>query len=753
MEVKKTISTMLLSCLFINNVVSSFAGALSDDGRYETFEGSNITVNDILEEDKVDVKIEGNTLVNLADIESEFKIRNSNTYYRDFTICEVSKLKANTDYTFFIYKELLGNHNQNYNIFEIGLANQLNDTNTHPEMTINNGVGYSYYFDKNKTKEIIKIKVNFKNFKECKYLSVRPSRRYSVPVSTEYCNADVRIVLLEGDYTDKNIEYFEGIQSSFENQLITQEMINDGEEKAENLGKYKVEVKSTGKNKLSGTGSASTPDDVFSFIEDSNGIITATNTVRDNRAWKYENSQYFVNLTPGTYTISVEIVKVPTINYSQVQLFLPSGSSIWTYSYNSIVSSGVGGKRSYTFTVNDYTTIGIIAKIYDGAFKIQVEEGAVPTECEPYKESVNTFYLNSPLLQEDAIEVRNGQAYHVKRCREIVFDGSDDEDWRNRTSNFPSENTSLFAYEVDNFKYGNALCDSFVIINVATELDKDGFMTSVNGDGYAVYIRISKSKLSIDDVGGFKEWLKNNPVKVAYNLSEPIYEPIKADLSIQLFKGTTHIWNNSNIPATMEITVDRVLNRATEAVELAKTSSTTENISRARMWTNLLKESIFKDQLQNEINSITEIEDLKLEKKTVTSNMDLYVKSENMLSMTLSTNFITFDNYGGAEDIEKLDALEISINSSLPYSLNSYLVSEIQNNDGSSMIDRELFNIRESSQGEYKKFINIGEKVVLKDDCEAGNSVIHNIDMKLEGSNAHKADIYKTVIKFEAEQK
>ena len=753
MKVKKAISIMLLSCLFINNVVSSFAGALSDDERYETFEGSNITVNDILEEDKVDVKIEGNTLVNLADIESEFKIRNSNTYYRDFTICEVSKLKTNTDYTFFIYKELLGNHNQNYNIFEIGLANQLNDTNTHPEMTINNGVGYSYYFDKNKTKEIIKIKVNFKNFKECKYLSVRPSRRYSVPVSTEYCNADVRIVLLEGDYTDKNIEYFEGLQSSFENQLITQEMINDGEEKSENLGKYKVEVKSTGKNKLSGTGSASTPDDVFSFIEDSNGIITATNAVRDNRAWKYENSQYFVNLTPGTYTISVEIVKVPTINYSQVQLFLPSGSSIWTYSYNSIVSSGVGGKRSYTFTVNDYTTIGIIAKIYDGAFKIQVEEGAVPTECEPYKESVNTFYLNSPLLQEDTIEVRNGQAYHIKRCREIVFDGSDDEDWRNRTSNFPSESTSLFAYEVDNFKYGNALCDSFVIINVATELDKDGFMTSVNGDGYAVYIRISKSKLSIDDVGGFKEWLKNNPVKVVYNLSEPIYEPIKADLSIQLFKGTTHISNNSNIPANMKVTVDRAANRAKEAIEAAKANPTVENISQSRYWSNLMKESILKDEFQNEINDNTDITDLSIEKKTSSANVDMYIKMKNSLSLSLDTNSITFENFNASEDLEMRNAVNLTVSSSLPYKVNAYLEDELYNSDKSAIIDKSVLNIKNSSDNEYKAFNSVSTPLLLLDNQIEGDNISHSLDLILRGGSTHKADVYKTVIKFEVEQK
>ena len=49
-------------------------------------------------------------------------------------------------------------------------------------------------------------------------------------------------MILEGDYTDKPIpDYFEGLQSSFEDKVVTQEMVDAGEELAENLGKYKVD--------------------------------------------------------------------------------------------------------------------------------------------------------------------------------------------------------------------------------------------------------------------------------------------------------------------------------------------------------------------------------------------------------------------------------------------------------------------------------------------------------------------------------
>ncbi len=54
------------------------------------------------------------------------------------------------------------------------------------------------------------------------------------------------LLLLEGDYTDKPIpDYFEGLQSTFEDNLVTQEMIDSGKEVADNLGKYRVEYKTT----------------------------------------------------------------------------------------------------------------------------------------------------------------------------------------------------------------------------------------------------------------------------------------------------------------------------------------------------------------------------------------------------------------------------------------------------------------------------------------------------------------------------
>ena len=137
----------------------------------------------------------------------------------------------------------------------------------------------------------------------------------------------------------------------------------------------------------------------------------------------------------------------------------------------------------------------------------------------------------------------------------------------------------------------------------------------------------------------------------------------------------------------------------------------------------------------------------------ISSNIDIYIKSENMLSMSLDTNSVSFEDFSGVNDIELNNAINISINSSLPYQLNSYLLSEMENSDKSNRIEKDLLNIKSSSDTDYKIFDDINEKLILENDCNAGNNKSHSIDLKLKGGDAHKADVYKAVIKFEVEQK
>lgn len=201
---------------------------------------------------------------------------------------------------------------------------------------------------------------------------------------------------------------------------------------------------------------------------------------------------------------------------------------------------------------------------------------------------------------------------------------------------------------------------------------------------------------------------------------------------------------------TFEVEEPRFKN-AEEAVEKAEGSNDSININGARDLVNNLPECTIKDELQDRLNNI--FPDLTLESKNATANLDLYIKSENMLLLSLDTNSITFEDFSGVEDMEKQNAINLTVNSSLPYKINAYLATEIQNSDGSNMMDKDILNIRVNGESNYNTFIDTTTPIVLLDDQPADNDVSHGIDIMLKGNIAHEKDIYKTTIKFEAEQK
>ena len=399
-------------------------------------------------------------------------------------------------------------------------------------------------------------------------------------------------------------------------------------------------------------------------------------------------------------------------------------------------------------------------------FSIPIKNQSVAKACYIKNGALNKLVLlnkkevllNKPLRSlpngvKDRIIKRNGQWVVERNCGEVILDGSNDELWSIDEEQSNGSNTKLYRATIGNIfegvEYHIPISNTIPSVNPYNVDDSEGIIANSNH----IRIRLFNSRIKTQNINELRKYLSQNPINVVHKLVTPIYEPLNIDSTINTYLDTTHISNNSTIPANMKVTIDRAINRAVKAIELAKTNPTVSNISEARYWTNLLKESIKKDELQSEINSITNIEDLQLERKTATSNVDVYIKSENMLLMSLSTNSITFEDYSGVEDMELNNAINISINSSLPYQLNSYLLSEIENSDKSNRIEKNLLNIKTNDDTNYKTFNDINEKLLLEYDCDAGNNKSHSIDLRLKGSQAHKADIYKTVIKFEAEQK
>lgn len=186
-------------------------------------------------------------------------------------------------------------------------------------------------------------------------------------------------------------------------------------------------------------------------------------------------------------------------------------------------------------------------------------------------------------------------------------------------------------------------------------------------------------------------------------------------------------------------------------VAIAEKSKKPLDLDFARKIVNALPYSSERDSLQIRLNNISP--NMSAEIKNSTSNLDVYIKSENMLSLSLDTNLIMFDNFSGIDDLEKPGAVNLTVNSSLPYELNVYLPVEIQNNDKSKTMDKQILNIKEGSDVDYKAFSNINQKLILKDNNVAGNNKSHVIDLKLKGGLAYEADTYRAIVQFEIKQK
>ena len=735
MKFKKFISSSLAIGLLFNSTPASFASILSEDGRYETFEGDNITIDNILEEDKVDVEVEGNTLVNLVTLPSETSKRVETTkpvgtILADFT--NKNNIKPNTTYTY---------------IVDVKVSNATNNFETYINMDYFDSNNQSIYHSQLNNKIIGNGSSTFiKSFRTGSDVSAfnnlfvcANSNNGNVSSGTQTVT---NMILLQGDYSNTYVDYFEGIKSVAE--------------KAD--GTSELEIKSNNKNLL-------------------NLLDLKIGEKQNVQASEIQSNSLKINVLPentATYaSVYFDGMRfIPGVRYrlsGKCEINKGNGISpvfsIRDVSYDSYLANGLvdeNGNINATFTATNYrhrveffsgNHKGDISDI-EVVFKdlqITIDDNNIK-EYEPYNSYSTKISLDEPLRGlpngvRDKIIKKDGQWFVERNCKEIVLDGT--EVWVNATVS----PTNIFETSIpDIARYssiGEVLCNNFPCDYTNLEI-WNTYNGIVNLEQRKVLcIRNSETDTILD----LQKWLNKNPLTVVYQLENPVYESLNINSTVNLYLDVAHISNNSTIPANMKVTVDRVVNRAVEAIELAKTNPTISNISEARMWSNLLKESIKKDEIVNEINNITNIKDLQLEKKTATANVDIYIKSENILSMSLSTNSITFNNYSGVEDVELNNAVNISISSSLPYQLNSYLLTEIENSDKSSIMEKDLLNIKSSSDTDYKVFNDINDKLVLESSCDAGNNKSHSVDLKLKGSQAHKADVYKTVIKFEAVQK
>lgn len=213
---------------------------------------------------------------------------------------------------------------------------------------------------------------------------------------------------------------------------------------------------------------------------------------------------------------------------------------------NFIERAVVSTAESATFTTPSNTRYLQLA--IDEAIRniVQLEEGSVATEFEPYKEVVNYISIDKPLRGidgvRDEIDCINGVYGVVRRYTEVVFDGNSDENWNVMSTN---TNTNLFRiYPPKKAKVSPIICSHFVYYSGSNE-DFEHTRLSVEANPVlAMWV----NKTRITTVDEWKTWLQANPITVQYELAEPVFEPFEDQ---SLFNNIATFTNVTNI-----VTVD-----------------------------------------------------------------------------------------------------------------------------------------------------------------------------------------------------
>ena len=159
-----------------------------------------------------------------------------------------------------------------------------------------------------------------------------------------------------------------------------------------------------------------------------------------------------------------------------------------------------------------------------GEFKPYTPHQADKKRLLYYNNETQTW--EKPILRQwDSIEKHaDGKYYYHQRSGEVVLNGS--ENWTISTSLEKTNTIFAYANVPKNIPNQYLLCDRFAYEKALDGYDMEG--VRING---GVQIRINKSKLSTQDVQGFKQWLQANNVTVVYQLAqEKVYECTNIDL-------------------------------------------------------------------------------------------------------------------------------------------------------------------------------------------------------------------------------
>ena len=499
------------------NVMNQEATGVGDISLSDTYDGVT-----------KDLVVKGKTLQNLVKEGQKFNVKMTNSYYRAWAD-NSSLLKPNGTYTLFY----------NHKIISTDYVGELKPRASIVVTYVDNTVT-----EKSNLYSGGKIAFELEN-KEIQKVEWRVCRLGVTHTTT----LDYELICLEGDHTaiDSNpfTSYFDSITS-----------VGEQEDN-------KIIVKTVGKNLCN-------KNDFYKQLYEadiSSNKHAITRVVEDGRnCFKIMQNgsikqAYRNRFKPNTaYTISF-FCKQKSTNNSTLVIKYTDGSQIVLYAEPSM-----GVFKKFSVTTSPSKQIDYISAFWSDGKElfidedtIQIEEDTKATNYEPYVADLKTIKLPfdnglKSLPNGVCDEIQNKQI--TQRVGRIVLNGSENWTAPNKTS---ATSTLCFQFKLDNVLPSTgreSVCDKLLYIDGLwrdePQFDKRGYDIANNGD---LIVRELKSKLSTQDVEGWKKYLQTNPVTVYYELAQPIIHPLYEDYSLRTYQGVTHLYQENNICGEMNVSV------------------------------------------------------------------------------------------------------------------------------------------------------------------------------------------------------
>ena len=418
-----------------------------------------------------DVKLEGKTLVNLA----KQPTNNCSINHQYATISTVTNIKPSTVYTYIIR----------------------NNGSETLKLYLNNNGGFDW-FD-------LDVEANSTVIGKAKTLPTIDGDIWLSLSKAETAEQNLQVVLLEGDHTQNPPSYFEGLKSVGEDtdEIVVSSVKGDG-----NLFDGGLEM--------------------GGFADATGEFFTVSNRCVNKRRFIQVNNQILFVDSHSNFKIG------DVYCYSKDKKFLgviacnEIKSSINLKTNTKFINFNIKANNlKDSFNVED-----VNENIYIGTnSNTMLEYKSDKKRLLYYNEETQTW--EKPILREwDSIEKHaNGKDYYHQRSGEVVLNGS--EDWR-ANDGFSTGDciACLNNSALSDKKQGvlNIISDKFNTKNCASiPVLEEGMWGEVGNS--VLYMSISKSKLSTQDVEGFKQWLQTNNVTVVYQLAqEKVYECTNIDL-------------------------------------------------------------------------------------------------------------------------------------------------------------------------------------------------------------------------------